>query len=641
MVTLYLFVFLVMVVVPVTFVLFSQKCVTGSLSAREVRLRWTQQHGVLSRDLSHQHEHNGTQQLEALMGLLAQQVATGERCGHFDEGLFKFVICSIGDCCSAYGYCGSTPQHCSDGRVPDTASELLRVIERSPEVISRQRVNTFTSKVNRARTDLLQRCPSLLPSAMSKVGVTPGSIDIVITTVNFTTSSDPTSPVHVKLDVGKENNYCEPRATIDEHEHGPGTKQWGKFHPQRCDHTTGSASCCVRAEKGVFESFGKWGACEVPSKSNKHCRCRDCFDYRLRRRALQFDEVRQQLRSFEANGLFVQSKTHPNGVVRKIFIVYNEGPANNPPPTWLRSEYPHVVTISHKTLFQAHDPEDLTGYPTGNRNAIVALLHRIPKLGDWILYLEDDFYLNRRLSFHGDNTSYFTNDGRVVSHLGNGNVHAGIAQKQHGYEGAMWSANRALAKHFGPRLPCSHSLVKGLEDEVVGIRRGESVHTPYLWPRCVLEELYRLWPGEYNSTIRSKNTKNNVQHHEDFSVTTHAGMFLEDLGLGKNVARAHIASNFHTNGGRGSKLANFVQSVCNHAHQKDVDWLQVQGNGISDEYIAETNEARGDIRFAWQALSEAMWPLQSAAEINRSSGENSLYHGIMLRNYGEDMCAKG
>lgn len=102
--------------------------------------------------------------------------------------------------------CGSTLWHISGKQV--TASELLRIIKRS-------RNNTFASAVNRARADLLRRCPSLLPSAMSKVGVAPGSIDIIITTVNFTTSSDPASPVHVKLDVGKENLYCDPRSRRD------------------------------------------------------------------------------------------------------------------------------------------------------------------------------------------------------------------------------------------------------------------------------------------------------------------------------------------------------------------------------------------------------------------------------------------
>lgn len=73
-------------------------------------------------------------------------------------------------------------------------------------------------------------------------------------------------------------------------------------------------------------------------------------------------------------------------------------------------------------------------------------------------------------------------------------VDRAVAQIKHGYEGAMWSANRALAKRVGVRLPGSHSLVKGIKDEVIGTRRGEGTHTPYLCPRCVLEELYRLWP---------------------------------------------------------------------------------------------------------------------------------------------------
>ena len=50
-----------------------------------------------------------------------------------------------------------------------------------------------------------------------------------------------------------------------------------------------------------------------------------------------FNEVRQQLRSFENNGLFIQSKKHPNGIIRKIFIVYNEGTGNNA-PTWLMNQ---------------------------------------------------------------------------------------------------------------------------------------------------------------------------------------------------------------------------------------------------------------------------------------------------------------
>jgi hypothetical protein len=499
----------------------------------------------------------------------------------------------------------------------------------------------YKPAVNKARADFLRRCPSLSPSKTSEVGVAPGSLDIVITTVNFTTSSDPDSPTYVKLDIDNINFTCEPRATIDEHEHGPGTKVWPQFHPHRCDHFPGSASCCVRASPSKLK-WGRWGTCQVPSESNAQCRCRNCFDFRLRRRALQFNEVRQQLRSFETNGLFVQSKEQPHGVIRKIFVVYNEGPGNSPPPTWLREDYSHVVAVPHKTLFLRHDPHDLTGYPTANRNAIVALLRLIPGLeSDWILYIEDDMFLNKPLSFHGELESYFTKDGRVVSHLNrDGGIHSSDIQSKSGYTGAMWSANNALAKRFGPRTSSSRSLVEGLEHELIGRRHGESAHHVYLWPRCVLDELYMLWEGEYNDTIRSRFSEINAQHFKDLSLTTHAGMFLEDLGLGKNDLRLPHMAEWHTNsqGGGGPRLEDFVRSVCLQVQKKVVDWLQVQGDGISDEYIGETNEARGDIRFAWQAMSEAMWPKRSDAEIEVPFGGDNVYAGMALREHGEALC---
>jgi hypothetical protein len=205
----------------------------------------------------------------------------------------------------------------------------------------------------------------------------------------------------------------------------------------------------------------------------------------------------------------------------------------------------------------------------------------------------------------------------------------------------MQSTNQALARRFGPRFSNSKSLVKGQEDQVIGKRRGEGTHTAYFWSRCVLEELYRLWPREYNNTIRSVNTKNNVQHKTDFTVTTHAAMFLEDLGLGRNDAKVKITATHHTNGGRcGANLDRFVRSICNHARRKDVDWLQVQGDGVSDEYIAETNEARGDMRFAWQALSEAMWPKPSPAEKLTRFGGDGVYDGMQLQEHGNALCAE-
>ena len=132
--------------------------------------------------------------------------------------------------------------------------------------------------------------------------------------------------------------------------------------------------------------------------ANDQCH-RDCYDFRTRRRALLFNEVRMQLRSFESSGLHVKSEEHPHGLIRKIFIVYNDG-TQNPAPTFLDPDNPHVVAISHKTLYEAHakDGGSMDGYPTSSRNALTALVPYIPDLGDWILYLEDDMFLTRPLT---------------------------------------------------------------------------------------------------------------------------------------------------------------------------------------------------------------------------------------------------
>ena len=85
-------------------------------------------------------------------------------------------------------------------------------------------------------------------------------------------------------------------------------------------------------------------------------------------------------------------------------------------------------------------------------------------------------------------------------------------------------------------------------------------------------------------------------------------------------------------------MEDFVRAVCLQTQKKRADWLQVQGDGISDEYIGESNEARGDIRFAWQAMSEAMWSTRSSAEINEPFGGDNVYEKMALREHGEALC---
>ena len=70
-------------------------------------------------------------------------------------------------------------------------------------------------------------------------------------------------------------------------------------------------------------------------------------------------------------------------------------------------------------------------------------------------------------------------------------------------------------------------------------------------------------------------------------------------------------------------------------------WLQVQGNGVCDEYFFGTedrpwNTPRGDYRYMWMALQEAMYPEPTAAE-NMPFGDE-VYRELGLRKAGERMC---
>ena len=79
--------------------------------------------------------------------------------------------------------------------------------------------SSYTNEVRKARRNLLARCDSLknINKIKQHVGIEPGSIDIVITTVNFTIiTNDEKSKFYVdyRIDDDKNRNACEPRATV-------------------------------------------------------------------------------------------------------------------------------------------------------------------------------------------------------------------------------------------------------------------------------------------------------------------------------------------------------------------------------------------------------------------------------------------
>lgn len=320
--------------------------------------------------------------------------------------------------------------------------------------------NMSAKAVNKVRDEVLARCPSLSLESRKSFGElnTPGSIDIVITCVNFTTSLDRKSNRYREYPVDEQRHFCNATGTTameDLDRNGP------VIH--RCDHAS-DRPCCVKDELSH-----EWGTCVAPNSSNDYCHCRECYDFRTRRRALLFNEVRLQLRSFESNGLHVKSEEHPDGLIRKIFIVYNDG-TQNPAPTFLDPANPHVVAVPHRTLYEAHAKAggSMEGHPTSSRNALVALVPYIPDLGDWILYLEDDMFLSRRLT--NEHHDLVTESGLIVSHESHKIDEKAKDRPSDGYYGAQYTAAMAMRKMFGPRNDKSTCLVKGMEDVKIGSR---------------------------------------------------------------------------------------------------------------------------------------------------------------------------
>ena len=133
---------------------------------------------------------------------------------------------------------------------------------------------------------------------------------------------------------------------------GDATAYHGTLHGI-CD-AQSSTPCCA-----------KDGICREPSAET--CRCANCLDYRLAGPARTFAELKYSLRSLERFGLNVQSPQHPNGPVRRVFIVYNPSFGNGPPSfidPELAREY--ITFVPHSDIFK-HPETDL---PTNNRNAL-------------------------------------------------------------------------------------------------------------------------------------------------------------------------------------------------------------------------------------------------------------------------------
>ena len=153
-----------------------------------------------------------------------------------------------------------------------------------------------------------------------------------------------------------------------------------------------------------------------------------------------------------------------------------------------------------------------------------------------------------------------------------------------------------------------------------------------------MQELWRRWPKEYNDTVKGV-----ADNAADFSISAHVSMFMDELGFGINARTNPSVAEVHTN--EPFTKSEFVPIVCDGWKSKRVTWLQVQGDGISDEYHKKKwppwqdlpiRSPQGDIRWAWMAMTEKFWPTPSVHE--KYPFGDSYYHDLKLAEDGEKIC---
>lgn len=180
----------------------------------------------------------------------------------------------------------------------------------------------------------------------------------------------------------------------------------------------------------------------------------------------EWGELRYSMRSLLAHASWV----------RRIYVVTAD--ASQVPP-WLNTSHPRIRLVHHAELFD--DPA--TQLPTFNSLAIESVLHRIPGLSNFFLYLNNDLLLNAPtpLSEFRTATAYFRYDDWAVQ----------IPRR---------CSALVLTAHTRPpdaeAYSASHCVdIPLMKDAILarwafGVRITHwQAHVPHLWERRVLREV--------------------------------------------------------------------------------------------------------------------------------------------------------
>jgi len=110
-------------------------------------------------------------------------------------------------------------------------------------------------------------------------------------------------------------------------------------------------------------------------------------------------------------------------------------------PKWL-VDHPKVRVVSHSEII------DAKWLPTFNSNAIESALHHIPGLGEYFLYLNDDFFVGQPCTIN----DFFQPNGKLRFNVSNISGPTGTIKPYHiSYQAGLLNTNNLLNKLFGTK----------------------------------------------------------------------------------------------------------------------------------------------------------------------------------------------
>jgi len=171
---------------------------------------------------------------------------------------------------------------------------------------------------------------------------------------------------------------------------------------------------------------------------------------------------------------------------------------NGQVPTWWNSSHPHGRIVTHEEVFlEKARKEDGTrdetmvkmegALPTFSSNAIEANLHNVPGLSKYILYLNDDFLIGRPLTM---DKFLDLETGQLKLNMGGFEAPDKAAMRRNIWHASVGHSNELINSKYHPGSPQYPHRYSG--------------HVCYFLHKDVIDNIYNMWPEEFEQTSRRK-----------------------------------------------------------------------------------------------------------------------------------------